>query len=64
MRLRDLNDDQRLQLKQKVIDDRCYKSEGRSASCGELAAADSLVADEELEKEFGDTDFVEEDFFG
>ncbi len=64
MRLRDLNDDQRLQLKQKVIDDRCCASEGRSASYGELAAADSLVADEELEKEFGDTDFVEEDFFG
>lgn len=64
MRLKDLNDDQRLQLKQKIIDDRCFKEEDRSASYGELAAAAYIVTDEELEREFGDTDFVEEDFFG
>lgn len=64
MRLKDLSEDQRLQLKQKIIDSRCYETEKRSASYGELAAADSLVTDEELEREYGDTCFVEEDFFG
>ena len=63
MRLKDLSEDQRLQLKQKIIDSRCYETEKRSASYGELAAAGSLVTDEELEREYGDTCFVEGDFF-
>ena len=64
MRFRELNDDQRLQLKQKMLDDELYQTEGRSASYGELGHAESLVTDEALEEEYGGTSFSPEDFFG
>ena len=61
MKLKDLNGDQRLQLKQRILTDR-MDAKGESPSYGELADADTLVTDEELEAEFGDTEFVPEDF--
>ena len=61
MKLKDLNDDQRLQLKQRILTDR-MDAKGESPSYGELADVDTLVTDEELEAEFGDTEFVPDDF--
>ena len=61
MKLKDLNEDQRLQLKQRILTDR-MDAKGESPSYGELADADTLVTDEELEAEFGDTEFVPDDF--
>ena len=61
MKLKDLNDDQRLQLKQDLLSRR-MDEKGESPSYGELADADTLVTDEELEAEFGDTEFVPDDF--
>lgn len=63
MKLKDLNDDRRLQLKQKLIDEELYASEGRSASYGELVHAGSLVSDERLEEVYGGTEFSPDDFF-
>lgn len=64
MRFRELDVDQRLQLKQKMLDDELYRTEGRSASYGELGHAESLVTDEALEREYGGTLFSPEDFMG
>lgn len=61
MKLKDLNDDQRLQLKQDLLSRR-MDEKGESPSYGELADADTLVTDEELEAEFGDTEFGPDDF--
>lgn len=58
MKLQDLNREQIIQLKQNLY---CEKNE--NASYGELAEIDNLVSDEELKKEYGDTYFVDEDFF-
>lgn len=63
MKFSELNSDQRLQLKQRMLDDELYRTEGRSASYGELAHAGSLVTDEALEKEYGGTEFSPDDFF-
>ena len=51
MTLSDLNEDQRLELKQSHLS-RKMGERGESPSYGELAEADSLVSDSELEKEF------------
>ncbi len=61
MKLKDLNDDQRLQLKQELLRRR-LEEKGEGISYGELADADTLVTDEELEAEFSDTEFVPDDF--
>ena len=61
MKLKDLNDDQRLQLKQDLLSRR-MDEKGESPSYGELADADRLISDEELEAEFGNTEFVPDDF--
>ena len=61
MKLKDLNNDQRLQLKQELLRRR-LEEKGEGISYGELADADTLVTDEELEAEFGDTEFVPDDF--
>lgn len=61
MKLKELNDDQRLQLKQDLLSRR-MDEKGESPSYGELADADRLISDEELEAEFGDTEFVPDDF--
>jgi len=59
MRLKDLNRDQRLMLKQDLL---TRKTESEGVSYGELADADSLITDEELEAEFGGTEFTPDDF--
>ncbi len=61
MKLKDLNGDQRMQLKQELLRRR-LEEKGEGISYGELADADTLVTDEELEAEFGDTEFVPDDF--
>lgn len=58
MKLQDLNREQIIQLKKNLY---CEKNE--NASYGELAEIDNLVSDEELKEEYGDTYFVDEDFF-
>lgn len=58
----ELDAEQRLALKRKMLDEELYETEGRGASYGELAEADSLVSDEKLGEKYGGTAFVEEDF--
>ena len=59
MKLNELTPDQKLQLKQSYL---CEHED--NVSYGELAEADTLVTDDELEEAYGDIDFVEDDFFG
>lgn len=61
-KLNELTKEQKLTLKQRLLDDETYDSEGRGASYGELASADRLVSDERLEEVFGTTEFSEDDF--
>ena len=61
MTLKELNSEQRLQLKQELLTRR-MDEKGESPSYGELADADRLITDEELEAEFGNTEFVPDDF--
>ena len=61
MVLSELNRDQRLSLKQTILVRR-LDEKGETPSYGELADADDLVSDKELEEEFGATEFVPEDF--
>ena len=61
MKLKDLNDDQRMQLKQELLRRR-LEEKGEGVSYDELADADTLVSDAELEAEFGGTEFVPDDF--
>lgn len=56
MKLCQLTSDMIEQLKQNLI------AEDKDVSYGELAAACDTVSDEELEKRYGDTEFVPEDF--
>lgn len=62
MNFTELNADQRLQLKQQMLDNKLIETEDRSASMGELIEADELITDKELEAEYGSTYFTEEDF--
>ena len=57
----ELNDAQRLELKQNILSQR-YDARGETPSYGELAMADELVSDEDLEDWYGDTVFSEDDF--
>ena len=58
MTLAELSKERRLYLKQNILVGRTVDG----VSYGELADADRLVSDEELEQEFGATVFVDEDF--
>lgn len=60
--LKDLTPEQKSELKQRYLTDK-YDANGRTPSQGELAKADELVSDEELEKEYDGIDFVNDDFF-
>lgn len=62
MKLNELNHDQRLELKQSMLVDR-MDARGESPSWSELADADEIVSDEDLEREYGATEFSEDDFF-
>lgn len=57
MKLKDLTPEQKLELKQSLL------TQDRDVSYGELANADELVSDKQLEDAYGDTEFTEDDFF-
>lgn len=58
MKLKDLSKEQIIQLKQRLY---CERNE--NVSYGELADINNLVSNEEIEKEYNDISFVEEDFY-
>ena len=57
----ELNKDQRIQLKQQILVDR-NEAIGEGTSYGELADADELVSDEDLEARYAGTEFSPDDF--
>lgn len=61
MRLSDLTNEQRLELKQAIVKDR-NEHIGEGTSYGELANADELVDDEVLEEAYAGTEFTPDDF--
>lgn len=61
MTLKDLNRDQRIELKQRILTEQ-RDAIGETPSWGELADADELVSDEDLHDWFDGTEFCEEDF--
>lgn len=61
MKLSDLTNEQRLELKQEIVKDR-NEHIGEGVSYEELANADELVDDEVLEEAYGGTEFDPEDF--
>lgn len=58
MSIKELNKEQILELKQTIL---CRHND--SASYEELAKADAIISDNEVEKEYGHVDFTEDDFF-
>ena len=62
MTVRELSRDQLTELKQRMVDDEIYEKEGRSASYGELANAES-VPDERVFEMYEGTEFGSGDFF-
>lgn len=62
MSVEELNKEQKIILKGRLLDERLNETEGRGASYGELAMADELITDEDLFAEYSGVDFVEEDF--
>ena len=61
MTIYELSRDQLTELKQRMIDDEIYEKEGRDASYGELAEAESVPNEKVFEKYAG-TEFVNDDF--
>lgn len=61
MKLSDLSADQKLELKQNLLEKK-NEAKGEGTSYGELADADQLVTDAELEAEYGNTEFTGDDF--
>lgn len=61
MTVRELSDDQLVELKQRMVDDEIYEVEGRGASYGELAAAES-IPDERVFEQYDGVDFSNDDF--
>jgi hypothetical protein len=59
----ELNEDQRMELKQHIITER-NEHRGEGTSYEELALADDLVSDEDLEDWYGSTEFSPDDFTG
>lgn len=57
----ELNGDQRLELKQRILTER-NEQRGEGTSYGELADADELVSDEDLKDWYGATEFSPDDF--
>jgi len=57
----ELNDDQKLELKQRILTER-NERRGEGTSYGELADADGLVSDEDLKDWYGGTEFSPDDF--
>ena len=61
MTFEELNEDQRLELKQRILTER-NEQRGEGTSYGELANADDLVSDEDLKDWYGDVEFSNDDF--
>lgn len=61
MTVRELNRDQLTELKQRMVDDEINEAEGRSASYGELAEAES-VPDEKVFEKYEGIRFSNDDF--
>lgn len=62
MKVTELKREQLVLLKERMISDEMYITEGREASCEELERADELVKDEMVFKAFADEEFSEDDF--
>ena len=62
MKVADLSDDERYELKQRQLIERC-EGTCESPSWNELACAHLLITDTELEVIYGDTEFSKDDFF-
>ena len=62
MNFSELTEEQRLELKQRILIER-LDARGESPSYGYLVDADDLVSDEDLEDWYGDTVFSPDDFF-
>lgn len=62
MTVRQLNRDQLTELKQRMVSDEIYDTEGRTASYGELAEAES-VPDEKVFERYEGIRFSNDDFF-
>lgn len=58
----ELNEDQRLELKQRILTER-NENRGEGTSYGELADADDLVSDEDAREWAEGVEFSEDDFF-
>lgn len=61
MRLEDLSDKARLELKQRLLME-WNDEDGEGTSYFELEAADEYVSDDALEEEYGAVEFTEDDF--
>ena len=61
MKLKDLNDDQLDMLRMDIVFKRA-EADGRSPSYSEIADAGETVSYQELEREYGDIEFVPGDF--
>lgn len=59
MSIDELSRDQIIELKQNMLEDVL----GSEPSWYELATADDIVTDEQVEEEYGGTNFVEDDFW-
>lgn len=62
MTVQELNRDQLVQLKQGMLIER-MDAEGDWPSWGEMADADSLISDEDVQREFAGTVFTTGDFW-
>ena len=58
MKIKELNSDQKIQLKGVLLSERV-----KNLTLNELIHADELVSDNDLEALFGGVEFVEDDFF-
>lgn len=62
MIVQELNRDQIIQLKQGMLMER-MEAEGDWPSWGEIADADSLISDDDVQNEFAGTEFTTDDFW-
>ena len=63
MHVSELSREQLLELKQNYLDEHLIEVEGRTASMNELANADEIIGDDIIYDAYGNTDFVDDDFF-
>jgi len=59
MRLHELTTEQKTELKETMLEDIL----GRAPSWGDLSDANELISDGQLEMEYGEVDFCDDDFF-